>query len=223
MNTTSLRFLLALLLSLMVGTLSAQKPGFVTGSIKDMFSEEGLSGVKVSLFRPDSTLVDSTHSELQKKDVRVNQWALWEEDDKKQGAIFRLHVPDEGHYRLVLAHEGYETVEREVLVDFRRIGPREGVFVVVDTEAGERVRVVVDDDGTAVAVRAFAPQERMNDAGYREEHTSGEELWSVPLEARPGAVVAIDSALGEQGSSFWVMDLDDSGALHLAHWKPGPA
>ena len=110
-----------------------------------------------------------------------------------------------------------------VLVDFRRIGPREGVFVVVDTEAGRRVRVVIDDDGTAVAVRAFAPQERMNDAGYREEHTSGEELWSVPLEARPGAVVAIDSALGEQGSSFWVMDLDDSGALHLAHWKPGPA
>ena len=55
------------------------------------------------------------------------------------------------------------------------------------------------------------------------ERTSGEELWSVPLEARPGAVVAIDSALGEQGSSFWVMDLDDSGALHLAHWKPGPA
>ena len=101
--------------------------------------------------------------------------------------------------------------------------PREGVFVVVDTDVGRSVRVVVDDDGTAVAVRAFAPQERMNDAGYREEHTSGEELWSVPLEARPGAVVAIDSALGEQGSSFWVMDLDDSGALHLAHWKPGPA
>ena len=83
--------------------------------------------------------------------------------------------------------------------------------------------MVVDDDGTAVAVRAFAPQERLNDAGYREERTSGEELWAVPLEARPGAVVAIDSALGEQGSSFWVMDLDDSGALHLAHWKPGPA
>ena len=60
-----------------------------------------------------------------------------------------------------------------ILVDFRRIGPREGVFVVVDTEAGERVRVVVDDDGTAVAVRAFAPQERLNDAGYREERTSG--------------------------------------------------
>ena len=96
-------------------------------------------------------------------------------------------------------------------------------LVVVDAEAGRRVRVVVDDDGTAVAVRAFAPQERLNDAGYREERTSGEELWSVPLEARPGAVVAIDSALGEQGSSFWVMDLDDSGALHLAHWKPGPA
>jgi len=110
-----------------------------------------------------------------------------------------------------------------VLVDVRRIGPREGVFVVVDTEAGRRMRVVVDDDGTAVAVRAFAPQEGMNDAGYREEYTSGEELWSVPLEARPGAVVAIASALGEQGSSFWVMDLDDSGALYLAHWRPGPA
>ena len=110
-----------------------------------------------------------------------------------------------------------------VLVDVRRIGPREGVFVVVDTEVGRRMRVVVDDDGTAVAVRAFTPQEGMNDAGYREEHTSGEELWSVPLEAHPGAVVAVDSALGEQGSSFWVMDLDDSGALHLAHWRPGPA
>ena len=101
--------------------------------------------------------------------------------------------------------------------------PREGVFLVVDTEAGRWVRVVVDDDGTGVAVRAFAPQEGMYDAGYREQYTSGEELWSVPLEARPGAVVAIDSALGKQGSSFWVVDLDDSGALYLSHWQPGPA
>lgn len=94
---------------------------------------------------------------------------------------------------------------------------------MVDTEAGRWVRVVVDDDGTGVAVRAFAPQEGMYDAGYREQYTSGEELWSVPLEARPGAVVAIDSALGKQGSSFWVVDLDDSGALYLSHWQPGPA
>ena len=101
--------------------------------------------------------------------------------------------------------------------------PREGVFLVVDTEAGRWVRVVVDDDGTGVAVRAFAPQEGMYDAGYREQYTSGEELWSVPLEARPGSVVAIDSALGKQGSSFWVVDLDDSGALYLSHWQPGPA
>ena len=99
--------------------------------------------------------------------------------------------------------------------------PREGVFVVVDTEVGRRVWVVVDDDGEGVAVRAFAPKEEMNDAGYRERVTSGEELWSVPLEARPGAVVAIDSALGERGSSFWVMDLDDSGALYLSRWRPG--
>ena len=99
--------------------------------------------------------------------------------------------------------------------------PREGVFVVVDTEVGRRVWVVVDDDGEGVAVRAFAPKEEMNDAGYRERVTSGEELWSVPLEARPGAVVAIDSALGERGSSFWVMDLDDSGALYLSYWRPG--
>ena len=101
--------------------------------------------------------------------------------------------------------------------------PREGVFVVVDTEVGRRVWVVVDDDGEGVAVRAFAPKEEMNDAGYRERVTSGEELWSVPLEARPGAVVAIDSALGERGSSFWVMELDDSDALYLSYWQPGPA
>lgn len=136
--------------------------------------------------------------------------ALDHEDNEVSIGLSDRYDLDSGAYNLVL-------------VDFRRIGPREGVFVVVDAEAGRRVRVVVDDDGTAVAVRAFAPQERLNDAGYREERTSGEELWSVPLEARPGAVVAIDSALGEQGSSFWVMDLDDSGALHLAHWKPGPA
>ena len=109
------------------------------------------------------------------------------------------------------------------VVDFSPPRPREGVFLVVDTEAGRWVRVVVDDDGTGVAVRAFAPQEGMYDAGYREQYTSGEELWSVPLEARPGAVVAIDSALGKQGSSFWVVDLDDSGALYLSHWQPGPA
>ena len=107
--------------------------------------------------------------------------------------------------------------------------PREGVFVVVDTEVGRRVRVVVDDDGEGGAVRAFAPSEGENvrdlldRSRYREWSTSGEELWSVPLEARPGAVVAIDSALGERGSSFWVMDLDDSGALYLSHWQPGPA
>ena len=103
-----------------------------------------------------------------------------------------------------------------------RPAPREGVFVVVDTDADMLVRVVVDDDGTAVAVRAFAPRRRgyPNGSGHREEYTSGKELWSAPLEARPGAVVAAESALGEQGSSFWVMDLDDSGALHLSHWEP---
>ena len=105
-----------------------------------------------------------------------------------------------------------------------RPAPREGVFVVVDTNAGRSVRVVVDDDGAAVAVRAFAPRERgyPNGSGHREEYTSGKELWSAPLEARPGAVVATESALGEYGSSFWVMDLDGSGALHLSHWEPGP-
>lgn len=103
--------------------------------------------------------------------------------------------------------------------------PREGVFVVVDTDAHMSVHVVVDDDGTAVAVRAFAPQRNgaSSESGHREKYTSGKELWSAPLEARPGAVVAAESALGEYGSSFWVMDLDGSGALHLSHWEPGPA
>ena len=106
---------------------------------------------------------------------------------------------------------------------------RDGVFIVVDTEVGRRVRVVVDDDGEGVAVRAFAPSEGENvrdlldRSRYREWSTSGEELWSVPLEARPGAVVAIDSVLGERGSSFWVMELDDSDALYLSYWQPGPA
>ena len=107
--------------------------------------------------------------------------------------------------------------------------PREGVFLVVGTEVGRRVWVVVDDDGEGVAVRAFTPSEGgkardpLGTSGYREQYISGEELWSVPLEARPGAVVAIDSALGERGSSFWVMELDDSDALYLSYWQPGPA
>ena len=114
-----------------------------------------------------------------------------------------------------------------VLVDFVPPRPREGVFLVVGTEVGRSVRVVVDDDGEGVAVRAFTPSEGgkardpLGTSGYREQYISGEELWSVPLEARPGAVVAIDSALGERGSSFWVMDLDDSGALYLSYWRPG--
>ena len=98
--------------------------------------------------------------------------------------------------------------------------PREGVFVVVDTDVGRSVRVVVDDDGTAVAVRALAPRGSGSSSGSGDRRISGKELWSAPLEARPGAVVATESALGEQGSSFWVMDLDDSGALHLSHWQP---
>ena len=114
-----------------------------------------------------------------------------------------------------------------VLVDFVPPRPREGVFLVVGTAVGRRVRVVVDDDGEGVAVRAFTPsegekaREPLSTSSYREQYISGEELWSVPLEARPGAVVAIDSALGERGSSFWVMDLDDSGALYLSYWRPG--
>ena len=98
--------------------------------------------------------------------------------------------------------------------------PREGVFVVVDTDVGRSVRVVVDDDGTAVAVRALAPRGSGSSSGSGDRRISGKELWSAPLETRPGAVVATESALGEQGSSFWVMDLDDSGALHLSHWEP---
>ena len=100
--------------------------------------------------------------------------------------------------------------------------PREGVFVVVDTDVGRSVRVVVDDDGTAVAVRALAPRGSGSSSGSGDRRISGEELWSAPLEVRPGAVVATESALGEQGSSFWVMDLDGSGALHLSHWESGP-
>ena len=38
--------------------------------------------------------------------------------------------------------------------------------------------------------------------------------------AGEGAVVAAESALGAHGSSLWVMDLDDSGALRLSHWEP---
>jgi len=98
--------------------------------------------------------------------------------------------------------------------------PREGVFVVVDTDAGRSVRVVVNDDGTAVAVRALAPRRRGYPNGSGHRRISGEELWSAPLEARPSAVVAAESALGECGSSFWVMELDDSGALRLSHWQP---
>ena len=62
-----------------------------------------------------------------------------------------------------------------------RPAPREGVFVVVDTDVGAMVRVVVDDDGTSVAVRAFAPRERgyPNGSGHREKYTSGKELWSA--------------------------------------------
>ncbi len=110
-------------------------------------------------------------------------------------------------------------------VDYRPPRPREGVFLVVDTSDGRWVRVLVDDDGTGVAVRAIAPQASKDDydVGVREQYTSGEQLWSVPVEARPGAVVAIDSDLGERGSSFWVMDLDESGALYLSHWQPAPA
>ena len=110
-------------------------------------------------------------------------------------------------------------------VDYRPPRPREGVFLVVDTSDGRWVRVLVDDDGTGVAVRAFAPQAGMDDydAGVREQYTSGEELWAVPVEARPGAVVAIDSDMGERGSSFWVMDLDESGELFLSYWQPTPA
>ena len=44
-----------------------------------------------------------------------------------------------------------------VLVDFVPPRPREGVFLVVGTEVGRSVRVVVDDDGEGVAVRAFTP------------------------------------------------------------------
>ena len=110
------------------------------------------------------------------------------------------------------------------LVDYVLPRPREGVFLVVDTSDGRWVRVLVDDDGTGVAVRAIAPQAGMDnyDAGVRERYTSGEELWSVALEARPGAVVAIDSDVGERGASFWVMDLDASGELFLSYWRPGP-
>ena len=91
--------------------------------------------------------------------------------------------------------------------------PREGVFIVVDTDVGRSVRVVVDDDGTAVAVRALAPRGSGSSSGSGDRRISGEELWSAPLEVRPGAVVAAESALGAQGSSFWVMDLDGSSAL----------
>ena len=84
----------------------------------------------------------------------------------------------------------------------------------------------VDDDGAAVAVRAFAPRERgyPNGSGHREEYTSGKELWSAPLEARPGAYLFLGTGPGANGGAGLhhpAYDFDDDAIPFGSSWFAG--
>lgn len=112
-----LRFFLLLFCCVALPSL-AQRAGFVTGTIKDMFSERGLPEVKIELLSlPDSAVVDSTRSRWQMKEVPIATFRIQKEDEWL-GATFELQAPAEGNYLLRFSLEGYRSLLQPITVHF---------------------------------------------------------------------------------------------------------
>lgn len=107
----------------------AQRAGFVTGTVKDMFSEEGLPKVLVEVLRTDSTLVDSVRTAYVQREEVYSHFLVMKKDDKKRGTSFQLRVPDEGNYLLRLSLAGYVTLIQPITV---KLGARNRYY-----DAGE--------------------------------------------------------------------------------------
>ena len=96
---------------------------------------------------------------------------------------------------------------------------------------GPNLVVLVDDDGTAVTVRAVEgmPWEFTYPVSEDTADTmrAAPAVWEVPTELRPGAVYSWPARVTweDEGkaAAFWILDLDADARIYLSRWEPGPA
>lgn len=110
--------LLIVLLCLLPQWLSAQKYE-ITGTVRDLFTENAVDQARVALLHADSTVIGDTIAETKTVTEAISENVYLSKKSEKEGALFTLSVPGEGSYILRARKEGYEDCYQDIKVAFK--------------------------------------------------------------------------------------------------------
>lgn len=86
----------------------------VTGTVRDLFSENGVDSALVEILHADGSVVAKTTAEIPFTKESVSANAVIARKAAKDGARFELSVPAQGTYSIRCSRPGYETAVRKI-------------------------------------------------------------------------------------------------------------
>ena len=115
-----LRLIMLLLVACVSQATSAQEIK-VTGTVRDLFSENGVDSALVEVLRDDGSVMTKTMAQIPFTKESVAGNAIITRKVAKDGAWFELSVPARGTYNIRCSRPGYETAVRKIdLADMKR-------------------------------------------------------------------------------------------------------
>lgn len=86
----------------------------IIGTVRDLFTENGVDSVRVELLRSDSSLVAVTLAEIPATEETVANNVRMVRKSAKDGAAFTLKAPAPAHYIIRCLKQGYETTSQGI-------------------------------------------------------------------------------------------------------------
>lgn len=94
----------------------------ITGTVRDLFSEDGIDSAKVEILYNGDSIVAQTVAKIPVTTEETAGFAYISRKVAKDGARFGLFVPTKGTYTLRCSRPGYETVVQKINLDGKRHG-----------------------------------------------------------------------------------------------------
>lgn len=115
------RWLTAIMSILIMTAYDAHAKGFyVSGSVRDAFTNAGIEEASVVILSPDSMKVSSTFAKVPYTTTSMGNGYVNTEKDNTRGAEFRLEVPEDGEYIISVNILGYEPENRKIEIKRQR-------------------------------------------------------------------------------------------------------
>lgn len=121
--TFRLFLLLCVCLMLLPRTICAQEYK-ITGTLRDLITEDGVDSVRVELLREDSSLVDVTMSVIPVTEEMIASNLRVARKVAKDGAAFTLNAPGASRYIIKCRKMGYETIVHGVEIKAEKVKRR---------------------------------------------------------------------------------------------------